>query len=71
VKVVPALTAARGIATELAMEVKNLELPGKDPRGTFGMSLASATADRGDCHQRSYVKAGEILGGVVGSRIER
>jgi hypothetical protein len=35
------------------------------------MSLASATADRGGCHQRSYVKADEILGGVVGSRIKR
>jgi aldehyde:ferredoxin oxidoreductase len=48
---------------ELAMEVKNLELPGYDPRGTFGMSLAYATADRGGCHQRSYVQADEILGG--------
>jgi len=48
---------------ELAVEVKNLELPGYDPRGTFGMSLAYATADRGGCHQRSYVQADEILGG--------
>jgi aldehyde:ferredoxin oxidoreductase len=59
---------ARGLAAayghpELAMEVKNLELPGYDPRGTFGMSLAYATADRGGCHQRSYVQADEILGG--------
>jgi aldehyde:ferredoxin oxidoreductase len=48
---------------ELAMQVKNLELPGYDPRGSFGMSLAYATADRGGCHQRSYVQADEILGG--------
>ena len=27
------------------------------------MSLAYATADRGGCHQRSYVQADEILGG--------
>jgi len=71
VKVVPALTAGCYRATEPAMEVKNLEPPGQDPRGTFGMSLASATADRGGCHRRSYVKADEILGGVVGSRIKR
>jgi aldehyde:ferredoxin oxidoreductase len=55
--------AARYGVPELAMEVKNLELPGYDPRGTFGMSLAYATADRGGCHQRSYVQADEILGG--------
>lgn len=48
---------------ELAMQVKNLELPGYDPRGSFGMSIAYATADRGGCHQRSYVQADEILGG--------
>ena len=57
--------AARYGVPELAMEVKNLELPGYDPRGTFGMSLAYATADRGGCHQRSYVQADEILGGEL------
>lgn len=55
--------AARYGVPELAMEVKNLELPGYDPRGTFGMSLAYATADGSGCHQRSYVQADEILGG--------
>lgn len=45
------------------MQVKNLELPGYDPRGSFGMTLSYATADRGGCHQRSYVQADEILGG--------
>jgi aldehyde:ferredoxin oxidoreductase len=45
------------------MEVKNMELPGYDPRGSFGMSLSYSTADRGGCHQRSYVQADEILGG--------
>jgi len=57
-----ALAAQYGVP-ELAMEVKNLELPGYDPRGTFGMSIAYSTADRGGCHQRSYVQADEILGG--------
>jgi len=57
--------AARYGHPEIAMQVKNLELPGYDPRGTFGMSLAYATADRGGCHQRSYVQADEILGGSL------
>jgi len=55
--------AAKYGCPELAVEVKNLELPGFDPRGTFGMSLAYATADRGGCHQRSAVMGDEILGG--------
>jgi len=49
---------------ELAIEVKNLELPGYDPRGTFGMSLAYATSDRGGCHMRSYPIADEVLEGT-------
>ena len=39
--------AAKHGHPELAMQVKNLELPGYDPRGSFGMSVAYATADRG------------------------
>jgi aldehyde:ferredoxin oxidoreductase len=58
-----ALAAKYGVP-ELAMEVKNLELPGYDPRGTFGMSLAYATSDRGGCHMRTYPVADEILGGT-------
>ena len=45
------------------MEVKNLELPGYDPRGSFGMSLAYATSDRGGCHMRSYPVGDEIVTG--------
>ena len=48
---------------ELAMEVKNLELPGYDPRGAFGMSLGYATSDRGGCHMRTYPIADEVVGG--------
>jgi aldehyde:ferredoxin oxidoreductase len=50
---------------ELAMEVKNLELPGYDPRGSFGMSLGYATSDRGGCHMRTYPIADEIVGGTL------
>ena len=50
---------------ELAMEVKNLEAPGYDPRGAFGMSLAYATSDRGACHMRSYTVGAEVLSGTM------
>ena len=56
--------AAKYGAPELAMEAKNLELPGYDPRGAFGMSLAYATADRGGCHMRTYPVADQILEGT-------
>ena len=48
---------------ELAAEVKNLEMPGYDPRGSFGMSLAYATSERGACHMRAYPISEEILSG--------
>jgi len=48
---------------ELAAEVKNLEMPGYDPRGSFGMSLAYATSERGACHMRAYPIGEEILSG--------
>jgi len=57
-----ALAAQYGVP-EMAMEVKNLELPGYDPRGAFGMSIAYATSDRGGCHMRSYPIADEVLEG--------
>jgi len=50
---------------ELAMEVKNLELPGYDPRGAFGMSLAYATSDRGGCHMRTYPINDEVVAGTL------
>jgi aldehyde:ferredoxin oxidoreductase len=50
---------------ELAMEVKNLELPGYDPRGSFGMSVAYSTADRGGCHQRAWLTNDEVLLGSM------
>jgi aldehyde:ferredoxin oxidoreductase len=61
---------ARGLAAkyghpELAMEVKNLELPGYDPRGTFGMALEYATSDRGACHMRGFPVGQEIVEGTM------
>ena len=50
---------------ELAMETKNLEYPGYDPRGTFGMSLAYATSDRGACHMRAFPVGQEIVEGAL------
>jgi aldehyde:ferredoxin oxidoreductase len=43
-----------------AMHVNGLEIPGYDPRGTFGMGLAYATSDRGACHQRAWTVKAEL-----------
>ncbi len=48
---------------DLAVEVKGLEMPAYDPRGTFGMGLGYATSDRGACHMRAFTAADDILGG--------
>ena len=53
--------AAKYGHSELAFEVKGLELPGYDPRGSFGMSIGYATSDRGGCHMRTYPIADEVL----------
>jgi len=45
-----------------AMHVKGMEIPGYDPRGAFGMSLAYATSDRGACHQRAWTVNAELTG---------
>ncbi|MQL50719.1 aldehyde ferredoxin oxidoreductase [Desulfofundulus thermobenzoicus] len=47
---------------EFAMHVKGLEFPGYDPRGSWGMGLAYATADRGACHLRAWPIAEEAYG---------
>ena len=43
-----------------AVQAKGLEIPGYDPRGTFGMGLAYATSDRGGCHQRAWTVKAEL-----------
>ncbi len=47
---------------EFAIQVKGLELPGYDPRGSWSMGLAYVTAPRGGCHMSSYPIAVEAWG---------
>jgi aldehyde:ferredoxin oxidoreductase len=56
------LAALKG-RPDLAPQVKGLEMPAYDPRGTFGMGLSYATADRGACHMRAFTAGDDILGG--------
>ncbi|OGS43411.1 MAG: hypothetical protein A3K76_02890 [Euryarchaeota archaeon RBG_13_57_23] len=49
-------------AEKLVMEVKGMEYPAYDPRGTIGMALAYATSDRGACHLRAWPVAGDAYG---------
>lgn len=58
-------TAAERIgkgAEKYALHVKGVEYPGYDPRGSYGMALAYATADRGCCHLRAWIVADEAFG---------
>ncbi len=54
--------AAEYGAPEYAMQVKGLELPGYDPRGSWGMGIAYVTAPRGGCHMSAYPIAEEAWG---------
>jgi len=47
---------------KFAMHVKGLELPGYEPRSSWGMALAYATSDRGGCHQRAWTTKAELTG---------
>jgi len=47
---------------EYAMQIKGMELPGYDPRGSWAMGLAYATAPRGGCHMTTYPIAEEAWG---------
>jgi aldehyde:ferredoxin oxidoreductase len=40
--------------SEFAIQVKGQELPGYDPRGSWAMGIAYATANRGGCHMSAY-----------------
>ncbi len=57
--------AAKYGHSELGMQVKGLEAPGYDPRGSFGMSIAYATSDRGACHMRSFPIGVEVVEGTM------
>ena len=41
-------------AGDRAAHSKNLEMAAYDPRGSYGMGLAYATAERGACHLRAF-----------------
>ena len=45
---------------DFAVHCKGMDIPGYDPRGTFGMGLAYATSDRGACHQRAWTVRAEL-----------
>jgi len=47
-------------AKKFAVHCKGMDIPGYDPRGTFGMGLAYATSDRGACHQRAWTVKAEL-----------
>ncbi len=47
---------------EFSIQVKGQELPGYDPRGSWGMGIAYVTAPRGGCHMSAYPIAVEAYG---------
>ncbi len=47
--------------TEFAMQVKGLEYPQYEPRGSWAMSVSYAVSDRGACHMRSYAPNAEVF----------
>jgi len=47
---------------DFAIQVKGQELPGYDPRGSWGMGIAYVTAPRGGCHMSAYPIAEEAYG---------
>jgi len=47
---------------EYAMQIKGQELPGYDPRGSWGMGLGYVSAPRGGCHMSCYPIAVEAWG---------
>ena len=50
---------------DFAMQVKGLELPGYDPRGSFGQGLAYAVANRGGCHLSAFMVSLENFFGFL------
>ena len=48
--------------SEFAIQVKGLELPGYDPRGSWSMGIAYVSAPRGGCHMSAYPIAVEAWG---------
>ncbi len=50
---------------DFAIQVKGLEMPGYDPRGSFGQGLSYATANRGACHVSTSIFALEVYFGLL------
>ncbi|MDW7668842.1 MAG: aldehyde ferredoxin oxidoreductase family protein [Bacillota bacterium] len=48
-----------------AMQSKNLEFPGYDPRAGFGTALTYAVSPRGACHRRAWPPSKEVLGNYL------
>jgi aldehyde:ferredoxin oxidoreductase len=48
--------------TDFAMQVKGMELPGYDPRGSWAMGISYVTAPRGGCHMSAYPIEAEAWG---------
>lgn len=51
--------------TEFAMQVKGLEYPQYEPRGSWGMALSYAISDRGACHMRAYAPNEEVFAASI------
>ena len=51
--------------TEFAMQVKGLEYPQYEPRGSWGMALSYAISDRGACHMRAYAPNDEVFAASI------
>lgn len=56
------MLSAKYKAPQLGMHIKGLEIPGYDPRGSWGMGLAYATAPRGGCHMTCFPIGKEAWG---------
>lgn len=50
---------------DIAMQVKGLEYPQYEPRGSWGMAMSYAVSDRGACHMRSYAPNEEVFAASV------
>ena len=51
--------------TDFAMQVKGLEFPQYEPRGSWGMALSYAISDRGACHMRAYAPNEEVFAASI------
>lgn len=50
---------------DFAIQVKGLEMAGYDPRGSYGLGLAYAVANRGACHLSASMMAFEVFLGLL------